>query len=207
MIADKGENPSNPSTPQAILITFFRGLEITGAFAESRSPSLPAAILKRVLVVDYSQTGQLSGDCCPTARCARAAMSCIGKPWFRSSPSLALAHRGLCRRDAGMRATRCAAAPAAVDCRRCRFRFDHPVLSGLVFLPALPITAFLHSAEGKRLIRGKPVVTWSPAAICGCRPETMSRLDRRSGGTQCDHIALTDSGHPLPPSSPRRAGC
>ncbi len=126
-------------------------------------------------------------------------MSCIGKPWFRLSPSpfpgpsfdFVNAMPECVQLDAPPLKPMSIAADADFDllilCYRVRF-----------LSPALPITAFLHSAEGKRLIRGKPVVT-----LVACRnmwlsaQETMSRLITEAGGTLCDHIALTDSGHPL----------
>ena len=60
MIADKGRNPQIRRRPGPSRSHFSGGLESPEHLLESGLHSLPAAILKRVLVVDYSQTGQLS---------------------------------------------------------------------------------------------------------------------------------------------------
>lgn len=64
--------------------------------------------------------------------------------------------------------------------------------------PALPMTAFLQSAEGKQLIKGKPVIT-----VVACRnmwlsaQQAMQEMIAEAGGRLLDHIAFTDRGHPL----------
>ena len=60
------------------------------------------------------------------------------------------------------------------------------------------MTAFLKSPEGKRLIKGKPVIT-----LVACRnmwlsaQETMKQLIAEAGGMLRDHLAFTDQGHAL----------
>lgn len=64
--------------------------------------------------------------------------------------------------------------------------------------PALPMTAFLQSTEGKQLIKGKPVIT-----VVACRnmwlsaQQAMQEMIAEAGGRLLDHIAFTDHGHPL----------
>ncbi|MCK6391326.1 MAG: dialkylresorcinol condensing enzyme [Azonexus sp.] len=64
--------------------------------------------------------------------------------------------------------------------------------------PALPMTAFLQSAEGQRLLKGKPVIT-----VVACRnmwlsaQAAMREMIADAGGRLLDHIAFTDRGHPL----------
>ena len=79
-------------------------------------------------------------------------------------------------------------------------QFDLIILSYQVWYlaPALPMTAFLKSPEGKRLINGKPVIT-----VVACRnmwlsaQETMKRLIAEAGGQLRDHLAFTDQGPAL----------
>ena len=79
-------------------------------------------------------------------------------------------------------------------------QFDLVILAYQVWYlaPALPMTAFLQSAAGQQLIKGKPVVT-----LVACRnmwlsaQATMQRLITEAGGQLRDHMAFTDRGHPL----------
>jgi hypothetical protein len=78
--------------------------------------------------------------------------------------------------------------------------FDLVILTYQVWYlaPALPMTAFLKSAEGRQLINGKPVIT-----LVACRnmwlsaQETMKQLISDAGGHLIDHVAFTDQGRPL----------
>jgi len=64
--------------------------------------------------------------------------------------------------------------------------------------PASPITAFLNSAEGRRLIAGKPVVT-----VVACRnmwlvaQETVKGMLQQAGAKLVDHIAFVDRANVL----------
>jgi hypothetical protein len=64
--------------------------------------------------------------------------------------------------------------------------------------PALPITAFLQSEQGKRLLKDKPVIT-----VIACRnmwlmaQEKMKQLISAAQGRLLDNIALVDSGSSL----------
>lgn len=63
--------------------------------------------------------------------------------------------------------------------------------------PALPVTAFLRSPQAA-LLKGRPVVT-----VVACRnmwlsaQQTLQRLIAEAGGQLRDHVAFTDPGHPL----------
>jgi len=78
--------------------------------------------------------------------------------------------------------------------------FDLVILTYQVWYlsPALPMTAFLLSPEGRQLVSGKPVIT-----LVACRnmwlsaQETMKHLIADAGGRLIDHLAFTDQGHPL----------
>jgi hypothetical protein len=79
-------------------------------------------------------------------------------------------------------------------------QFDLVILTYQVWYlaPALPMTAFLKSPAGQRLIKDKPVVT-----VVACRnmwlsaQETMKRLINEAGGQLRDHLAFTDQGPAL----------
>jgi hypothetical protein len=74
-------------------------------------------------------------------------------------------------------------------------RFDLVVLAYQVWYlaPCGPVTAFLKSAEGRDLLRGRPVVT-----VVACRnmwltaQETMKGLIREAGGLLRDNVVFTD---------------
>jgi hypothetical protein len=78
--------------------------------------------------------------------------------------------------------------------------FDLIVLAYQVWFlaPAGPMVAFLRSEAGRRLLRGRPVVT-----VIACRnmwlgaQETMKRLVREAGGELRDNVAFTDRGSAL----------
>lgn len=76
-------------------------------------------------------------------------------------------------------------------------RFDLIILAYTVWFlsPAPPVTGFLRSESGKRLLRGTPVVT-----VVGCRnmwlqaQEDVKALLSEAGARHVDHVALTDRG-------------
>jgi len=79
-------------------------------------------------------------------------------------------------------------------------RFDLVVLAYQVWYlaPSGPMTAFLKSEEGKRLLRGRPVVT-----VIACRnmwlvaQETVKQLIQEAGGRLRDNVAFIDAGATL----------
>ena len=78
--------------------------------------------------------------------------------------------------------------------------FDLVILTYQVWYlaPALPMTAFLQSPAGQQLIKDKPIIT-----LVACRnmwlsaQATMQRLIAQAGGQLRDHLAFTDQGHAL----------
>src|SRR6266446_3717676 len=79
-------------------------------------------------------------------------------------------------------------------------RFDLVVLAYQVWYlaPSGPMTAFLKSEPGRRLLRGRPVVT-----VIACRnmwlvaQETVKRLIREAGGRLRDNVVFIDGGGTL----------
>ena len=148
--------------------------------------------MKRVLVVHFSQTGQL-------ARIVRRLVAPLAGevevveevlrprtpypfPWpvlrfFDAMPEAVLLD------------------PPALEPVRAGGHFDLIVLAYQVWFlsPSGPITAFLKSDEGKRLLRGRPVVT-----VIGCRnmwlnaQEKVKQLIGEAGGELRDNVVFTD---------------
>jgi hypothetical protein len=157
--------------------------------------------LKRVLVVHFSQTGQL-------ARVVRNLLSPLAGggdvqlveevlrprrtypfPWplwrfFDAMPESVLLHPPELE-------------PLSV---RADEPFDLVVLAYQVWFlaPSGPITAFLKSDAGRELVRGRPVVT-----VIACRnmwltaQETMKRLIGEAGGRLRDNVVFSDRGSAL----------
>ena len=156
--------------------------------------------MKRVLVVYFSQSGQL-------ARVVRRLVSPLASgdvelveevlrpqapypfPWplwrfLDAMPETVLLEPPLL-------------APFSV---RAEERFDLIVLAYQVWFlaPAGPMTAFLKSETGRRLLAGRPVVT-----AIACRnmwlaaQETVKRLIREAGGQLRDNVVFTDRGGTL----------
>src|SRR3546814_765217 len=156
--------------------------------------------MKRVLVVYFSQTGQLrrvaESLCAPLTAagvevewCALQPRQPYPFPWpfFRffdqfpetvhlDSPTLQ---------------------PLGIDVAR---RYDLVVLAYTVWFlsPAPPIAAFLKSAEARQLLLNRPVVT-----LIACRnmwllaQEIVKDLLEQAGAKLCDNIVLTDCGSAL----------
>jgi hypothetical protein len=155
--------------------------------------------MKRVLLVHFSQTGQL-------ARIARQLVSPLAAagdvelveevlrprpaypfPWpigrfFDAMPESVLLE------------------PPEIEAPRARGEFDLVVLAYQVWFlaPAGPMVAFLRSDAGRRLLRGRPVVT-----VIACRnmwltaQESVKRLIQEAGGDLCDNVVFTDRGSTL----------
>lgn len=79
-------------------------------------------------------------------------------------------------------------------------RYDAIIVAYTVWFlsPAPPITAFLLSPEGRKLLNMTPVIT-----VTACRNmwlmahEQVKRLLADAGAKHCDHVALTDQGASL----------
>jgi hypothetical protein len=86
--------------------------------------------------------------------------------------------------------------PPALEPVNATGNFDLVVLAYQVWFlsPSGPMTAFLKSDDGKRLLRGRPVVT-----VIGCRnmwlnaQETVKRLIHDAGGELRDNVVFTDN--------------
>jgi hypothetical protein len=149
--------------------------------------------MKRVLVVHFSQTGQLARIvrrlASPLAGEAEVVEEILRPrtpypfPWpllrfFDTMPESVQLD------------------PPPLEPIRARGEFDLVVLAYQVWFlsPSGPITAFLKSDEGKRLLRGRPVVT-----VIGCRnmwltaQETVKRLIQEAGGELRDNVVFTDN--------------
>lgn len=156
--------------------------------------------MKNVLVVTFSQTGQLSDIVRRVVEPLRAAGHQVHVetlipespfPWPWPIVDFVDAFPECVQLDAPP--LKPLSIPASRD-------FDLVILSYQVWYlsPALPMTAFLQSTEGRRLIQDKPVVT-----LVACRnmwlsaQDTMKKLIAAAGGQLRDHLAFTDQGHAL----------
>jgi len=156
--------------------------------------------LKNVLIINYSQTGQLADITAQVAAPLRAAGHQVHLetlvpetpfPWPWPIVDFVDAFPECVQLDPPL--LKPTFIPANIE-------FDLVILTYQVWYlsPALPMTAFLQSAEGKRLIAGKPVIT-----LVACRnmwlsaQATMKRLIAEAGGQLRDHLAFTDQGHAL----------
>jgi hypothetical protein len=157
--------------------------------------------MKRVLVVHFSQTGQL-------VRVARRLVSPLAEAndvelveeTLRPRPPYPFPWP-LWRFLDAMPETVLLEPPAlealAVSAEE---RFDLVVLAYQVWYlaPSGPMTAFLKSESGRRLLRGRAVVT-----VIACRnmwllaQETVKRLIQEAGGRLLDNVAFTDQGGTL----------
>src|SRR5258707_11057896 len=161
----------------------------------------PWGAMKRVLLVYFSQTGQL-------ARVARRVVSPLAEandvelveealrpnrpypfPWsfwrfLEVKPETVLLEP----------------APLEPLSVRAQDRFDLIALAyqGWYLAPSGPMTAFLKSDTGRALVRGRPVVT-----VIACRnmwliaQETVKQLIQEAGGRLIDNVVFTDQGGTL----------
>ncbi len=156
--------------------------------------------MKQVLVVNYSQTGQLSDIAAQVTGPLREAGHRVHVETLVPATPYPFPWPIVDFVDAMPECVQGDAPPLQPLSLAADADFDLVILCYQVWFlsPALPITAFLHSDEGKRLIRGKPVVT-----LVACRnmwlsaQEAMRRMITEAGGQLCDHLAFTDRGHPL----------
>jgi hypothetical protein len=78
--------------------------------------------------------------------------------------------------------------------------FDLVILAWTVWYlsPSQPMTAFLQSAEGRRLLAGRPVVSLVACRnMWFCAFDTLKTLVAEAGGRLVDHVALTDESPTL----------
>ena len=157
--------------------------------------------MKRVLLVHFSQTGQL-------ARVARRLVSPLAGAGDAELVEEVLRPRRpypfpwpVWRFLDAMPETVLLDPPALEPLTvRTDERFDLVVLAYQVWYlaPSGPMTAFLKSESGRQLLRGRPVVT-----VIACRnmwllaQETVKQLIQEAGGRLLDNVAFTDQGGTL----------
>lgn len=161
---------------------------------------LSGCLLKRVLVVNFSQTGQLSDITEQVIAPLRAAGHDVHLETLVPETPFPFPWPIVDFFDAFPECVQLDAPPLRPLGIAADTPFDLVILTYQVWYlsPALPMTAFLQSAEGRQLICGKPVIT-----LVACRnmwlsaQETMKQLIASAGGRLIDHLAFTDQGHPL----------
>jgi len=157
--------------------------------------------MKRVLLVHFSQTGQLSRAArtlaAPLAQAADIELvEEVLRP-CRPYPFPWPFWRFLDAMPESVLLEAPALEPLTVSADE---RFDLVILAYQVWFlaPAAPMTAFLSSEAGRRLLRGRPVVT-----VIACRnmwlsaQETTKRLIGEAGGELRDNVVFTDRGSTL----------
>lgn len=156
--------------------------------------------MKKVLVVHYSQTGQLADIVAELLRPLREAGITIHEEVLRPARPHPFPWPFFDFLDVFPEAVRLDAAPNLPLTVPADADFDLVILAWQVWYlsPSLPVTAFLKSAEGRRLLAGKPVVS-----LVACRNMWMTAQDKLTalladaGAQLVDHAALTDDAHPL----------
>jgi hypothetical protein len=152
--------------------------------------------MKRVLLVHFSQSGQLTRIARKlVAPLAAAADVQLVEEVLR--PQVAYPFPWPVRRFLDAMPESVLLEPPALEPLSVRpdERFDLVVLAYQVWYlaPCGPMTAFLKSAAGRELVRGRPVVT-----LVACRnmwltaQETVKRLIRDAGGVLRDNVVFTD---------------
>jgi hypothetical protein len=167
---------------------------------ESLVTSLSETSLKNVLVVNYSQTGQLADITAQVIEPLRTAGHQVHLETLVPATPFPFPWPIVEFIDAFPECVQLDAPPLKPLGISADSRFDLVILTYQVWYlaPALPMTAFLHSPEGRQLINGRPVIT-----LVACRnmwlsaQNTMERLIAEAGGQLRDHLAFTDQGHPL----------
>jgi hypothetical protein len=156
--------------------------------------------LKNVLVITYSQTGQLTDIVREVVNPLRAAghqvhvenlVPCEAFPWPWPVVDFIDAFPECVQLDPPP------IRPLGIDPDT---PFDLVILSYQVWYlsPSLPVTAFLKGGDAARLLKGRPVVT-----LVACRnmwlsaQATVAGLVAAAGGELRDHIALVDQGPAL----------
>ena len=156
--------------------------------------------MKNVLVINYSQTGQLAEISAQVVAPLRAAGHAVHVETLMPETPFPWPWPIVDFVDAFPECVQLDAPPLKPLSISADQPFDLVILTYQVWYlsPALPMTAFLKSTEGKCLINGKPVIT-----LVACRnmwlsaQETMKQLIAEAGGMLRDHLAFTDQGHAL----------
>ncbi len=151
--------------------------------------------MKRILVVHYSQTGQLSQAVAALIQPLRDAGHQVHEMLLAPQQPFPFPWPPLKFLDAFPESVQLSPGPLQPLAQPPHAEFDMVVLAYQAWYlsPSQPMTAFLQGADAARLLRGKPVVT-----LVACRnmwlmaQEKMKALIAAAGGELRDHIALTD---------------
>ncbi|MDR2261082.1 MAG: dialkylresorcinol condensing enzyme [Azoarcus sp.] len=151
--------------------------------------------MKSVLVVSYSQSGQLADIVAALSRPLLEAGMNVHHETLRPEPAFPFPWPFFAFFDAFPESVRLEPPPNQALALAPEARFDLVILAWTVWYlsPAQPITAFLQSAEGKRLLAGRPVVS-----VVACRNMWLCAFDAlrdlvaAAGGRLIDHVAFTD---------------
>ena len=151
--------------------------------------------MKRILVVHYSQTGQLSQAVAALVQPLLDAGLQVSQATLIPQQPFPFPWSPLKFLDAFPESVQLAPGPLQPLGLPPDAEFDLIVLAYQAWYlsPSQPMTAFLQSAEAARLLRGKAVVT-----LVACRnmwlmaQEKMKALITAAGGELRDHIALSD---------------
>ncbi|MGE0010897.1 MAG: dialkylresorcinol condensing enzyme [Azoarcus sp.] len=156
--------------------------------------------MKNVLVVHYSQSGQLSDVVSALLRPLEDAGIHVHQEILRPQTPFPFPWPFFRFLDAFPESVRLDPRPNLPLTIAPDQPFDLVILAWQVWYlsPSQPVTAFLQSDEGKRLLAGKPVVS-----VVACRNMWMTAYDKlvtlleAAGARLTDHIAFTDNANPL----------
>jgi hypothetical protein len=157
-------------------------------------------VVKNVLIVSYSQSGQLANIVAALAHPLETEEIKVHHEVLRPETAFPFPWPFFAFLDAFPESVRLDPRPNKPLSIPADTAFDLVILAWTVWYlsPSQPVTAFLQSDEGKRLLAGKPVVSlvacrnmWSSAF------DTLKTLVAEAGGQLVDHVALTDESPAL----------
>ena len=155
-------------------------------------------VARRVLIVEYSQTGQLSRVLDSVAAPLQAAGWVVERLRLQTQPAYPFPWPFWTFLDTFPETV--AQQPPALEEWVVEAEPDLVLIGYPVWFlsPPPPITAFLQDPRAQALLRGRPVLT-----LTACRNMwTQAHLDMQAlleaaGARHCDHVALTDPGPPM----------
>ncbi|MDR2881911.1 MAG: dialkylresorcinol condensing enzyme [Azoarcus sp.] len=156
--------------------------------------------MKNVLIVSYSQSGQLADIVVALARPLETEEIRIHHEVLRPEPAFPFPWPFFAFLDAFPESVRLDPRPNGPLAIPDDAEFDLVILAWTVWYlsPSQPMTAFLQSTEASRLLAGKPVIS-----LVACRNmwfsafDTLKKLVAEAGGRLVDHVALTDESPSL----------
>ncbi|MDR2031472.1 MAG: dialkylresorcinol condensing enzyme [Azoarcus sp.] len=156
--------------------------------------------MKSVLIVSYSQSGQLGEIVAALSRPLAEAGVDVRHEALRPEPPFPFPWPFFAFLDAFPESVRLEPPPNRPLALAAEAHFDLVILAWTVWYlsPAQPITAFLQGAEGRRLLAGRPVVS-----VVACRNMWLCAFDvlrdlvAEAGGRLIDHVAFTDPSSAL----------